>query len=64
MEENAMEKTWENFWMSGKVTDYLAYRNPVSDDVSCDRCMGQEKHKDNGTSRESDGHGTFGHACQ
>lgn len=22
-----MEKTWEDFCMTGKVTDYLAYRN-------------------------------------
>ena len=21
-----MEKTWEDFWTTGKVTDYLAYR--------------------------------------
>lgn len=24
-----MEKTWETFWTSGKVTDYLGYRNAV-----------------------------------
>ena len=22
-----MEKTWEDFWSSGKITDYLSYRN-------------------------------------
>ena len=22
-----MEKTWDDFWTTGKVTDYLAYRN-------------------------------------
>lgn len=25
-----MEKTWEDFWMTGKVTDYLAYRGFAS----------------------------------
>lgn len=28
-----MEKTWEDFWSSGKVTDYLSYRNSVSDEM-------------------------------
>jgi len=27
----AMEKTWENFWTTGKVEDYLSYRNSVSE---------------------------------
>ena len=22
-----MEKTWEDFWSSGKIKDYLSYRN-------------------------------------
>ena len=26
-----MEKTWETFWTTGKVTDYLTYRNEVTD---------------------------------
>jgi hypothetical protein len=26
LEENAMEKSWEDFAETGKVTDYLAYR--------------------------------------
>ena len=26
-----MEKTWDEFWATGKVTDYLAYRDVVSD---------------------------------
>ena len=64
MEETAMEKTWENFWTSGKVTDYLVYRNLVADDVNSDRSRGQEKYKDNGTVRDRDGHGAFGNACQ
>ena len=25
MEEKAMEKTWDVFWQTGKVTDYLNY---------------------------------------
>lgn len=26
-----MEKTWEDFWSSGKITDYLSYRNALED---------------------------------
>ncbi len=26
-----MEKSWENFWTTGKVEDYLSYRNGVTD---------------------------------
>lgn len=27
-----MEKTWEEFYQSGKVTDYLKYRNSIESD--------------------------------
>lgn len=35
-----MEKSWENFWTTGKVEDYLSYRNRVTEkkeenDLSC-----------------------------
>ena len=26
-----MEKSWENFWTTGKVEDYLSYRDRVTD---------------------------------
>ena len=26
-----MEKTWEDFWKTGRVTDYLAYCNSTKD---------------------------------
>jgi len=26
-----MEKSWENFWTTGKVEDYLSYRNSTAD---------------------------------
>lgn len=26
-----MEKSWENFWTTGKVEDYLSYRNGMTD---------------------------------
>lgn len=26
-----MEKSWENFWTTGKVEDYLSYRNSVTE---------------------------------
>ena len=28
-----MEKSWENFWTTGKVEDYLTYCNRVEDDA-------------------------------
>lgn len=29
-----MEKTWENFWKTGKITDYLDYRNQSSESLT------------------------------
>jgi hypothetical protein len=34
LEENAMEKSWEDFAETGKVTDYLAYRGVLSETLS------------------------------
>lgn len=39
-----MEKTWEDFWSSGKVTDYLSYRNSASSDMK-----EQREQDENGT---------------
>ena len=27
-----MEKSWENFWTTGRVEDYLTYRNRVTEE--------------------------------
>ncbi|MCH5333555.1 MAG: hypothetical protein J1D89_06320 [Agathobacter sp.] len=51
-----MEKSWDDFWASGKVTDYLRYRNAVADREETNR-----ENDDNGTASESDGHSTFGY---
>ncbi len=59
-----MEKTWENFWTSGRVTDYLAYRDVESGGTYHGQGREQEKRKDNGTDRDCDGYGTFSNACQ
>ena len=32
MEKRDAEKTWDNFWMTGRVDDYLSYRNSIRDD--------------------------------
>ena len=40
-----MEKTWETFWTTGKVTDYLTYRNEVTDAAGS---VGGHGHKDEG----------------
>lgn len=31
MEGKKVDDTWKNFWQSGKVTDYLSYRNSYAD---------------------------------
>lgn len=66
MEEAAMEKTWETFWASGKVTDYLTYRDSVSDgeqrNEERNRDQGQRKQRGNGTVRDFDGDGFDSHA--
>ncbi len=49
-----MEKSWDDFWASGKVTDYLSYRNALADREETNR-----ENDDNGTAGESDGHSTF-----
>ena len=49
----AMEKSWENFWTTGKVEDYLTYRN----------VNGLEKdERVDGTVSSFDGNGAFHHA--
>lgn len=57
-----MEKTWEAFWMTGKVTDYLNYRNSVENDCLNSSNQGQREQKD-GTVRDHDGNGFDSHAC-
>lgn len=54
-----MEKTWDEFWASGKVTDYLAYRDAVSDGQER---QDREKYRSYGTTGNRDGHGFDGHA--
>jgi len=49
-----MEKSWENFWTTGKVEDYLTYRN---------RATEEEKEKEtDGTVGDSNGNGFKYHA--
>ncbi len=50
MEKREMEATWEHFCQTGKIDDYLNYRNSV------------EEHKDNGTVSSSDRDGAIHHA--
>lgn len=54
-----MEKTWDEFWATGKVTDYLAYRNVVSDSY---KRRDKETGEDNGTGSGRDGYGFDCHA--
>ena len=55
-----MEKTWENFWTSGKVEDYLSYRNHLEEETKARK--GERESKEDGTVGSSDGDGTFHHA--
>ncbi len=45
-----MEKSWENFWTTGKVEDYLTYRNA------------EKEERVDGTVSSCDGNGAFHHA--
>ncbi len=52
-----MEKSWENFWTTGKVEDYLTYRNRVDEEDK-----EEKENKVNGTVSDSDGNGSKYHA--
>jgi hypothetical protein len=59
-----MEKTWETFWASGRVTDYLSYRNVVTESKDTDNGRSSGKRERHGTVRKFDGNGFDSHACQ
>ena len=44
-----MEKSWENFWTTGKVEDYLTYRNRAAEEEkdSKERYAGYKKLSEN-----------------
>ncbi|MBR3811365.1 MAG: hypothetical protein IKJ16_03420 [Agathobacter sp.] len=44
-----MEKSWENFWTTGKVEDYLSYRNCLAADEKEDK-----KHQDEAKENKQD----------
>ena len=45
-----MEKSWENFWTTGKVEDYLTYRNRVTEEEGKD---GNRKDREKQDERDS-----------
>lgn len=57
-----MEKTWETFWTTGKVTDYLTYRNEVTDVAESVGGHGQKEQQKYESVCDSDGHGFNSHA--
>lgn len=59
-----MEKTWETFWATGSVSDYLIYRSDLEISVNLGNGQEQKEQKRYGTVHDSDGHGFDGHACQ
>ena len=52
-----MEKSWENFWTTGKVEDYLTYRNRVDEEDKK-----KEEDRVNGTVGGRDRNGSEYHA--
>ena len=52
-----MEKTWETFWTTGKVTDYLTYRNEVTDVAESVGGHGQKEQQKYESVCDSDRHG-------
>ena len=52
-----MEKSWENFWTTGKVEDYLTYRNRVDEEDKK-----KEENKGHGTIGDCDRNGSKHHA--
>lgn len=52
-----MEKTWEDFWTSGKVTDYLSYRNSTGEQTTQ-----QKEQQTDGAGTRTDGNGFKYHA--
>ena len=50
-----MEKTWETFWTTGKVTDYLTYRNEVTDVAESVGGHGQKEQQKNNDSDKGKG---------
>lgn len=39
-----MEKTWDDFYKSGKVTDYLRYRNVITDPEEKERYQEEQSY--------------------
>lgn len=57
MEKRESEKTWDDFWMSGRIEDYLSYRNSISSDKEHIK-----ERECNGTVSSSDRDGLNDHA--
>ncbi len=55
-----MEKTWEDFWMTGKVTDYLAYRGCLP--AAGEGIREQKEQRPYGTAGGTDRNGFNGNA--
>ena len=45
-----MEKSWENFWTTGKVEDYLTYRNRVTEDKDDEKKQDKERQNERDSS--------------
>ena len=50
-----MEKTWDDFYKSGKVTDYLRYRNAITDPEEKERYQEEQSYNVADSSVDRDG---------
>lgn len=52
-----MEKTWNDFWMTGKIEDYLSYKNSAYEEH-----RDKNQHENGKEQKGKDIHGTIGGA--
>lgn len=64
MEVRCNGENLETFWTTGKVTDYLTYRNEVTNVAESVGGHGQKEQQKYESVCDSDGHGFNSHACQ
>ena len=57
MEKRETEESWDNFWLSGRIDDYLHYRNSIGSSEEH-----KKERKGDGTVSSSDRDGSNNHA--
>lgn len=57
MEKRETEKNWDSFWLSGRIDDYLHYRNSIGSEEEQ-----KKERRGDGTVSDCDRDGTNNHA--